>query len=164
VSTHARIGLAWLAAASALIHAIVVPAHLAEWAPEGVFFAGTAVAQLAWAVAIYRDPTRRVLLTGVAGNAALVSIWLFSRAIGIPIGPHAGELEAVGALDLLASLDELISLAMLGLLLAGRTLRAGFAATTATAMVGASVLSGAALSSGHSHGHIDAHVHAGAPH
>lgn len=160
MSVHSRIALAWLAAASALIHAIVVPEHLREWGPEGAFFAITTLVQVAWAVAIYRSPNRRVLLVGIAGNAALVSIWLYSRAIGIPIGPHAGELEAVGALDVVATVSEVVSLIMLGVLMAGRTLRGGLATATAAAIVAASVLSLTTLSSGHSHGHISAHVHA----
>lgn len=162
MSVHARIGLAWLTAASALIHAIVVPEHLREWGPEGVFFAMTAAAQLAWAVAIYRGAGRRVLLIGVTGNLALVSIWLCSRAIGVPIGPHAGEIEAVGALDVVATFGEIASLVMIGLVLAGRTLRANLAAGIAAAVVAASVMSASTLSAGHAHGHseTDGHLHA----
>jgi hypothetical protein len=162
VSRHGYLGLAWLAAASALIHAVVVPEHLREWGPEGIFFAVTAVVQVTWAVLIYRSPSRPLLLVGVAGNAALISIWLYSRAIGIPVGPHTGELEAVGALDVLASLDEVVSLLMLGVLLAGRTLRAGFTAAAATTLVGLTMLSVTTLSSGHSHGDGHDHLHASA--
>lgn len=162
MSAHARIGLAWLAGASALIHAVVVPEHLREWGLEGIFFAGTAAAQVAWAVAIYRNPSRPVLLVGVAGNVALVSIWLYSRAIGIPIGPNAGEVEAIGALDVVATFGEIASLAMIGLMLAGRTLRAGFAAGVAAVVVAASVMSASTLSAGHPHGQAaaDGHLHA----
>jgi hypothetical protein len=52
-------------------------------------------------------PARPLLLFGVAGNLTIVILWLVTRTSGIPLlGPHAGEVEEVGALDLFCTLAE----------------------------------------------------------
>ena len=72
-------------------------------------------------------PGQPILLLGVAGNLAVVILWLVTRTAGIPLfGPHAGEVEAAGALDLTCTLAEvgiaigLGALAMRGLTSEGR--------------------------------------------
>jgi hypothetical protein len=94
-----------LGVAAGLIHAIAAVGHTDYW-PFAAFFALLAVAQLVWGVLIYRRAARRVLLVGAWGNAAVALLWLLTRTVGLPIGPHAGGPESVGALDVLATLDE----------------------------------------------------------
>jgi hypothetical protein len=145
----AVVALTW---ASAAIHAVVVPEHLREWKPAGAFFIGVALLQLAWGALVYRRPTRRWLLAGVYGNAALVAIWLASRTIGIPIGPEAGHPEALGAHDALATLNEVSAVGILGVLLTARTLPNRLTSGSAASLAAASLLA-VLMVSPHSHAH-----------
>jgi hypothetical protein len=62
-------------------------------------------------------PARPLLLFGVAGNLTIVILWLVTRTSGIPLlGPHAGDVEEVGALDLLCTLAEVCVVFGLGAL------------------------------------------------
>jgi hypothetical protein len=151
-----------LTCASAVIHATAVPEHLREWGPAGAFFILAAATQLTWAGLVWRTPTARLLRAGMYGNAVLVAIWLMSRTVGIPVGPHAGEAEAIGTLDALATVDELFGMTVVAFLLAGRALRARLVAGGASLAVAASVL--AALgpgAQGSSHGEPRPHAHPG---
>jgi hypothetical protein len=76
---------------------------------------------------LLRWPGRPILLLGVAGNLAVVILWLVTRTAGIPLfGPHTGEVEATYALDLTCTPAEvgivigLGALAMRGLTSEGR--------------------------------------------
>jgi hypothetical protein len=103
-----------LAAASvvaAAVHAIVSPEHFAESALYGWFFVATAVAGFGYAAWIVLRPSRWLLLAGIAGNAAIVGLWLFTRLVAVPLGPGAGETEPFGVLDVIASTAELVALA-----------------------------------------------------
>jgi hypothetical protein len=56
-------------------------------------------------------------LLGVAGNLAIVILWLVTRTTGIPLlRPHAGEVEEVRALDLFCTLAEVCLVFGLGAL------------------------------------------------
>jgi hypothetical protein len=121
---HASRGLvATLRAAAALsllaaaIHLWVVPEHLEEWWGYGVFFLVLAVAQGLYTLGLLGWSSRPFLLLGVAGNLAVVILWLVTRTTGIPFfGPHAGEVEGVGVLDLACTLAEVGIVAGLGAL------------------------------------------------
>ncbi|WP_059017001.1 hypothetical protein [Mycobacterium sp. M26] len=82
---------------AAVIHLGVAPTHWRDWAPSGVFFASIAVFQLVWGFLAWSRPTTMVLSVGIAANAACVGLWIVSRTIGIPLGPNAGQPEAVEA-------------------------------------------------------------------
>lgn len=101
---------ALLVLASSLIHAIVIAVHFEDFWLSGVFFAVAACLQAVWVGRVYSGPlTRPLLLTGAAGNLALVAVWVLSRSVGVPLGPHAWEPEGVGVVDVLATLDELLA-------------------------------------------------------
>ena len=94
---------------AAVAHAAVVREHLAQWWGYGVFFGVVAVVQTAAAVVLYRRPTPRTLVSVVAGNLALISLYTVSRTIGVPlVGPHAGHPEPVGTVDLIATAAEAV--------------------------------------------------------
>lgn len=95
-----------LSAVAALIHGWVAPEHFREWWGYGAFFAGAAVAQAAFAVALLNRPSGGLLAAGMAGNAAIITLYTMSRTTGVPVGPHAGAREAVGSLDLACTLVE----------------------------------------------------------
>ncbi|UFN43879.1 hypothetical protein [Nocardioides okcheonensis] len=109
-ATEARpavLALALLLVGSGLVHAAVVPEHLDEWWAAGVFFVVVLLAQLASALWVWRRPGRAALVTAAVGSAALLVLWAVSRAVGLPLGPEAGEPEAVGLADLCAGVLEL---------------------------------------------------------
>lgn len=101
----------------AAIHLWVMPEHLEEWWGYGAFFVVVAAAQGLYGLGLLRRPSRPFLLLGIAGNLAIVILWLVTRTTGIPLlGPHAGEVEEVGALDLFCTLAEVCVVFGLGAL------------------------------------------------
>jgi len=102
---------------AAIIHLWVAPEHFAEWWGYGAFFLACASVQGLYALSLLRRPGRPLLLLGVAGNLTVVILWLVTRTSGIPLlGPHAGEVEEVGALDLVCTLAEVCVVVGLGVL------------------------------------------------
>ncbi|HET7272509.1 MAG TPA: hypothetical protein VFI90_15660 [Rubrobacter sp.] len=103
---------------AALTHLWVMPEHFEEWWGYGTFFLVCAVAQVLYVPVLMRWPTRKVLLSGVVGNCAVVLMYALTRTVGIPLfGPHAGEVEGAGFVDLCATSSELGIAAALGVLL-----------------------------------------------
>ena len=93
--------LAWQAVAfsagAAAIHFALVSEHFEEYVVSGVFFFAVAWFQAASAVAVVARSERRLLLAIAVVNVVVIVIWVWSRTAGLPIGPEAGEPEAVGA-------------------------------------------------------------------
>ena len=107
-----------LSLVAALMHLWVMPQHFREWWGYGVFFLTSAVAQMLYVPLLLRRPDRTVLLLGVGGNLAIVSLYLLTRTVGIPLfGPHAWKVEGVGFTDLCATTSELGIAAALGAVL-----------------------------------------------
>ncbi len=107
-----------LSLVAALVHLWVMPEHFREWWGYGAFFLVSAVAQVLYVPLLLRRPSRAILLLGVGGNLAIVSLYLLTRTVGIPLfGPHAGEVEGAGFMDLCATTSELGIAAALGALL-----------------------------------------------
>ena len=87
-----------LSLVAALIHLWVMPEHFQEWWGYGSFFLVAASAQVLYVPLLLRWPTRTVLLLGIAGNLAIVVLYLPTPMVGIPFfGPEAGEGERVGS-------------------------------------------------------------------
>src|SRR5262249_55188212 len=57
------------------------------------------------AVLLWR-PSRWWLGLGIAGNAAIVAVYVASRTAGLPFGPDVSHPEAVGALDIVSVILE----------------------------------------------------------
>ena len=107
-----RIGVATryaalLSLAAAWGHLVVLPEHLREWWAYGAFFLAAAIAQAGFAALVVLRPTRGLLLTGIAGNLAIVGMYILSRTNGVPLGPHTGRPEAAASLDLAVTAAEL---------------------------------------------------------
>lgn len=96
--------------AAAGVHAAMTPAHAAEGAAYALFFAGTALAQLGWVVALANRTTRRLLHLALAGNLAVLALWALTRTLGLPFGLLPAP-EAVGAWDLACAVWELVVVA-----------------------------------------------------
>lgn len=64
-----------------------------------------------------------VLVLGIAGNSAIVLVYLLTRAMGIPLfGPQAGEVEEVGLVDVCATASEAAIVVAIGALLLRRVI------------------------------------------
>lgn len=88
------------------IHAYVCPEHFREWVVYGVFFMCASALQAAWSILVLVRPTRRLLLLGAAGNAAVIVTYFVSRFVGIPFGPDAFQPETYDALSMVATTCE----------------------------------------------------------
>lgn len=104
---------------SAVIHAAVVPEHLAEWGAAGVFFVLLTGAELAVAIQVGARMQRMVLLAAAAVSAGPLMLWAYSRTFGMPFGPEAGVPESIGLADVAAGVLELGTLIAAVLLLRG---------------------------------------------
>ena len=91
--------LASLLAATGVIHLVMVPSHMAEWATEGIGFAVAGWLQLGLAAMVAVRPRRWVLFAGAALNVGLIAVWIMSRTSGFPFGPHADHAESVTLID-----------------------------------------------------------------
>ena len=105
---------------AAVVHGVVCPEHFEEAALYGWFFLLCASAQLVWALIAVVRPGRTWLMLGLAGNLAVLVLWVITRTAGIPLGPQAGEVETIGVLDIVASAAELGVVACLALFLSTR--------------------------------------------
>ena len=124
VAGHRTRGARWSAAvlASGLLsltagwtHFAYVSSHWDYWWAYGAFFLGCGVFQAALAPALMCRPGSRTALVGIAGNVAIIGMYLWSRLYAIPAGPHRGVLERVGAADLACTAAEVL---LVGVLLA----------------------------------------------
>src|SRR5207244_9447643 len=105
VGRFLRVCLALLSAGAGVIHLAVAGDHL-DHPLLVAFFDVAGVLQLAWAWAMVRRPDRRVFAAGLAGQAAIVGIWVVSRTTGLPGIAGADAVEPVGAADLISTLLE----------------------------------------------------------
>jgi len=109
-----------LSLAAAVVHALLAPEHFEEAFEYGAFFVASAVAQGAYALLLLRQPGRTWLLLGIAGNVAIIALYLATRLIGIPTGPAAGELEPVGLIDLPSKTVEVALILLLAMMVVPR--------------------------------------------
>jgi hypothetical protein len=91
--------------AAAGVHAAVGPAHFAEGTLVGLFFAGCALVQLAWAGLAMSRPSTRLLVAGLVVNLSVLVLWSMTRTVGLP-GVLAAP-EAVGPWDAASAVWEL---------------------------------------------------------
>jgi hypothetical protein len=105
---------------AALAHFWVMPEHFAEWWGYGAFFLVAACAQTVYAVLLLRERSGWLLWAGLLGNLAIIVLWAWTRTVGIPFfGPHAGEVEEIGAIDVVSKVAEALLIAVLAMLLRG---------------------------------------------
>lgn len=112
--------VALLSIGAAVIYFAVIAQHFDEWWLTGLFFLSIASFQLAWGVLVLIRPSALVYLVGALANALIVVTWIVSRTSGVPIGPEAGQAEAVGFPDALATAFEIALVAVLAALVVGR--------------------------------------------
>ena len=122
VAGHRTLGARWSAAvlvagvlslAAGWIHFAFVSSHWDYWWAYGAFFLGTGIFQSLLAPALLRWPGSWTALVGIAGNVAIIGMYLWSRIYAIPMGPHKGVLEKVGAVDLACTAAEVVTVGVL---------------------------------------------------
>ena len=112
--------LAFFSAAAGGLHIAALPSHRQESSTIVAFFVAVGLGQLAAAVLLVYRPSRRTTAAVVAGNLAIVGVWVMSRTVGVPFGAHRGQPEPVSVLDGLATALEL-AVAVAAVLLARQT-------------------------------------------
>lgn len=100
--------LAGLSLGAAAIHLVAAPAHYREYGDLGAGFVVAAAFQAAWARAWLTRPTRRTAWLGLAGNAAIVVAWAWSRTAGLPFPGQVGAPEPIGLPDGAATVFEVL--------------------------------------------------------
>jgi FtsP/CotA-like multicopper oxidase with cupredoxin domain len=88
------------------IHLAVMPEHLEEYLPFGLFFLVVAVAQIGAAPVLLIRPSSRLAVGVAVASLALVGLWLLSRTTGLPVGPEPWSPEEVGLPDVMCVLLE----------------------------------------------------------
>ncbi len=81
------------------IHGAMTAHHAREAAVLGWAMAVMAVLQLGWSVTVLFQPVRRVVEVGVLGNLAVVALWAWTRAVGLPFGITGGGRQRIGVWD-----------------------------------------------------------------
>jgi hypothetical protein len=123
VAGHRTLGARWSAAVllsgvlsltAGWIHFAFVSSHWEFWWAYGAFFLACGLFQSLLAPALLRWPGSWTALVGIAGNVAIIGMYLYSRLVAIPMGPHKGVLERVQATDLICTAAEV---ALVGVLL-----------------------------------------------
>jgi len=95
-----------LSLAAAWVHLAYAAPHLRQWWAYGAFFLATGAGQALFAPLILRRPRPWVIAAGVAGNVAIIAMYVVSRTYGPPLGPHAHVPEVAGPIDLATTAAE----------------------------------------------------------
>jgi hypothetical protein len=64
-----------------------------------------------------------VALAGIGGNFAIVAMYVWSRTVGIPMGPHWGVVEKTGAIDLACTAAEIVIMGLVMTMVGPKTRR-----------------------------------------
>jgi hypothetical protein len=108
---------------AALIHVWYIPESFMEWWGYGDFFLACAVGQSVYGPVLILRPTQQVIQIGIWANAGVVALYVLTRVWGVPLGPHAGAVEAVGIFDLMSVAAEVGVVILLTTVLQGRSRR-----------------------------------------
>jgi hypothetical protein len=113
-----------LSLVTAWIHLAYTASHWRDWWAYGMFFAATGVFQGLFVPAIVRWPKSVwVALAGIAGNFAIVAMYVWSRTMGVPMGPHQGVAERTGLVDLGCTAMEIVLMGVLMAMVGSKTRR-----------------------------------------
>ena len=96
------------------VHLAYMSSHFADWWAYGLFFLAVGAGQAVFAPAILYRPSRWLVIVGLVGNAAVVTMYVVTRTSGVPMGPHEGVVEHAAPIDLATTAVEV---ALIGLLL-----------------------------------------------
>jgi len=92
--------MATLSAAAGVVHLVMVPSHMEEFAAEGIAFAVAGWLQLLVAFYLWTQPSRALLGFTALLNVVFIGAWAVSRTAGLPFGPNSGIAEPASLVDL----------------------------------------------------------------
>jgi len=119
----APLAAALLSLAVAWVHLAYAASHFRQWWAYGAFFVAAGAGQALFAPLVLRRPVPGVLHAGIAGNVAIVGMYVLTRTAGPPLGPHARVPEPAGPIDLATTAAEIVLVGVLLSLLAPRARR-----------------------------------------
>ena len=119
----APLAAALLSLAAAWVHLAYAPSHLRQWWAYGAFFIAAGAGQALFAPLVLRRPRPWLLHAAIAGNVAIVGLYVLSRTTGAPLGPHARVAEPAGAIDLATTAAEIVLVGVLLAMLGARARR-----------------------------------------
>jgi hypothetical protein len=119
---RAAVAAALLSLAVAWVHFAYMASHFRQWWGYGAFFLAAGAGQALFAPLILRRPRPWLLAVGIAGNVAIVAMYVVTRTAGPPLGPHAHVPEPAGAVDLATTAAEVVLVGVL-LTMAGAATR-----------------------------------------
>jgi len=108
---------------AAWVHLAYTASHFRQWWAYGAFFLAAGAGQALYAPLVVRRPAPAVALLGIAGNLAIVGMYVVSRTAGPPLGPHAHVPEPTGPIDLATTAAEIALVGVLLTLAGARTRR-----------------------------------------
>jgi hypothetical protein len=73
------------------------------------------------AVLLLRGARDIVALAGIAGNLAIIAMYVYSRTNGVPFGPHRGVPEEPGIFDMVTTAGEFATVVALWAMLGPRS-------------------------------------------
>jgi hypothetical protein len=115
---------AGLSLVAAWVHFAYTASHWRDWWAYGLFFLAMGAFQGLCVPALLRWPrSAAVALATIAGNLAIVGMYVLSRTAGVPMGPHTGVVEEAGPIDLSVTAAEIAIVAALLTVVAGRRRR-----------------------------------------
>jgi len=95
-----------LSMAAAWVHLAFVESHWAAWWAYGVTFLAMGVGQALFVPVILHKASTWVVAVGIAGNLAIITMYVWSRTAGIPLGPHKGVAERASLIGRQAGIRE----------------------------------------------------------
>ncbi len=114
---------ALLSVSAGYVHFVYAESHFEEWWAYGVFFVAAGNLQALFGVLLVWRPRAWMPLAGIAGNLAIVIVYVISRTNGVPLGPHARVVEDAGAVDWLTTAGQVVIIGALIAMLEGRLRR-----------------------------------------
>lgn len=90
---------ALLSVGAGYVHFVYAESHFQAWWAYGAFFIAAGNLQAIFGALIVWRPRVWMPHVGIAGNLAIVIVYVISRTNGVPLGPHARVVEEAGAVD-----------------------------------------------------------------
>jgi hypothetical protein len=89
-------GAALLLFAAGVIHLVIVPLHWNHALAHGLFFALVGIAEIIWAIRVWRRPSVSLHAAGIVMAGGLLILWSITRVLPAPFGHGPEQVETFG--------------------------------------------------------------------
>ena len=96
-----------------IVHAFLVPEHFAHAPAHGLFFAASAVVEIAWAYLFWRRQDEKTYYAGLMIAGGLVVLWAATRVLPAPFEHEVGVIDLGGIISKTSELAGMVALLML---------------------------------------------------